>query len=235
MDNDLPVNQTPEPGAYPADPEACLGLAKECYERADYQQAVGAAQRALQLGVQTPEVRLVLGRAWMALGYPAEAAFQFKLILERDPNHAEANAFYDPIRRSVAAIDFIRSANPRELQLDVQRHVVVVRPVGMMAPYTEEENLREAFDRLTGAISLLIQMGATGCVVDLTGVTFITSFFLGMLLEWRRKTTAEGRPMALCVTRREIREVLTTTRISRLIPLMESLDEAIQYIHLASI
>jgi len=234
----MPVDPSPEPVPKPSkntqSSEDALLQAARLYEQGDYPQVQAAVQRLLQQEPDNLQARLLLGKTWMVQGYPSEAAFQFRQILARWPNHAEASACFESIRRIVAAVDAIRSTNPRELQLDVRRHVVVLTLVGMMAPYSEDENLREAFDRLTVVVARLIQLGLMGCVADLTRVDFVTSYFLGMLLEWRRRTLGEGRAMAICVGRPEIRDLLVSSRISRLIPLMESMEEAIDYVHVAS-
>ncbi len=234
----MDVNPEPKQGAEgeidSPDPPTQLRLANDLFQQGEYSKAVAAAQRALQLGLDTPEARLLLGKAWGAQGYPIQAAFQFRQLLSRHPDHAEAAACHESVRRIVAAVDAIRSTNPRELQIDIRRNVIIITLVGMMAPYTDDEDLRGGFDRLTMAIARLLQLGLTGCVVDLTHVHFVTSFFLGMLLEWRRRIYAEGRVMAVCVTRPEIHDLLASSRISRLMPLIGTMEQAIQYVRAAS-
>ncbi len=220
--------------ANPNDPHAHLRLAECMYEHGDYEDAAAGAQRALQLGLDSPEARLVLGKAWMRRGYPTEAAFQFAQLLARHPDHAEAKMCHESIRRTTAVIDVIRNENPPELQLDVRSRVVVLSLAGMMAPYTEDRDLREAFNRLTLAMARLLNLGQVGCVIDLTRVHFVTSFFLSKLLEWRRKLIGETRGIAICGARREILELLTSTRISRVVPMVDTIDEALRIVHQAA-
>jgi len=220
--------------ADPNDPGAHLRLAKHHYEQGDHDTAATEAQRALQLGLESAEARLLLGKAWMRQGCPTEAAFQFAQLLARYPDHAEATACHESIRRTTAVIDVIRSTNPRELQLEVRHHIVVLTLAGMMAPYTDAGDLRQPFERLAVAIARLLQLGQIGCVVDLAKVDFVTSFFLGKLLEWRRKLIGATYGMAICNPRPEIHQLLTSTRVSRQIPIVGSLDRAIRVVQQAS-
>jgi tetratricopeptide (TPR) repeat protein len=227
MDVDPLARLRAELAADPENPEVHYRLAACLYERGEYEEAAAGAQRALRLGLGSAEARLLLGNAWMRQGCPMEAAFQFRQLLDRTPDHAEAAASYESIRRTVAAIEAVREVNPRELQLDVRNHVIVLVLEGMMAPYTDDRDLRQSFDRLTLAVARLLQLGQIGCVVDLTRVYFVTSFFLNRLIEWRRKLLVGGRGMAICGARPEIRELITSSRVSRIITLVDSLDDAI--------
>ena len=92
--------------------------------------------------------------------------------------------------------------------------------------FTEEGDRREALDRLSMVLGRLLQLGQIGCIVDLTRVRFVSSFFLGKLLEWRRKLIGEEHGMAICGANPEIRDLLNSTRVSRMIPVVETLDQA---------
>ena len=76
----------------PSNPEIHLRLATCLYEGGMFAEAAAGAQRALQLGPESSEARLLLGNAWLRQGCPMEAAFQFKQLLDRSPGHAEATA-----------------------------------------------------------------------------------------------------------------------------------------------
>lgn len=213
--------------ADPNDPEIHLRVGERLYEQGSYEDAATAARRALQLGMESVEARLLLGKALTDQGRPGEAAFQFSQLLDRYPDHADACSRYESIRRTVAVIDVIRKNNPPELQLDVQGHIVILTLGGMLAPYTDDGNLRESFDRLTLGLARLLQLGQIGCVVDLSRVHFVTSFFLSRLLEWRRKLIGSQHGMAICGARLEIHELLMSSRISQLIGVVESMEEAV--------
>ncbi|MBN1341155.1 MAG: tetratricopeptide repeat protein [Phycisphaerae bacterium] len=216
--------------AAPDDPHVHLRIAEYLYGQGGYEDAAAAARRALQLGHDWPEARLLLGKAWMGQGCPSEASFQFKQILDRYPDHEEAAAHYESLRRTTAAIEVIRRSNPPDLQLYVRNHVIVLRFSGMMAPYSEDGDYREPFDRLTTAIARLLTLGQIGCVVDLSRVHFVTSFFLSKLLEWRRKLFGDMRGLVICGARPEIRDLLTSTRVSRLMRIVDSLDDAMRIV-----
>ena len=216
--------------AAPNDPEPHLRLAGHFFEQGDYEEAAGEAQRSLQLAPDSVQARLLLGKAQMRQGCPSEAAFQFAQVLSRHRDHAEAAACHESVRRITALIDVVRSQNPPELQLDVRNHVVVLTLAGMLAPYTEDGDLTEPFERLTIGLHRLLQLGQIGCVVDMRRVHFVTSFFLSKLLSWRRKVVGETQGMAICGARPEIYELLTSSRIVRVIPLVDSMAEAMRIV-----
>lgn len=81
--------------------------------------------------------------------------------------------------------------------------------------------------RLKEQLVKLIDGGATGVVVDLTGVTFIDSTALGVLIGGvRRLREADGR-MALVVATRPVERVLTLTGLDRVFTIHATRDAAV--------
>jgi tetratricopeptide (TPR) repeat protein len=228
MDTDEIAKLRSELRANPDDADAHFRMGQYWYGRGEFERAAKEARCALRLGTGCTDVRLLLGKALMEQGHPREAAFQFDQLLKQRPGHAEASACQESIRRVVAVVDVIRRDNPPELQLDVRNHVVVLTLAGVLAPYTEGGSLHEAFDRLTISLARLLQLGQIGCVIDLSHVQYITSYFLGRLLDWRRKVLGDRYGMAICQAPEAIRYLLFSTRISQLITVVDTMDEGIQ-------
>jgi anti-anti-sigma factor len=84
------------------------------------------------------------------------------------------------------------------------------------------------------ALARLLQLGQIGCVVDLTGVRFVTSFFLGKLMEWRRKLSLNAEAIVVCGARPEIHELLISTRLSRIITIVDTMEEALRTVRQAA-
>ncbi len=228
MDEDSLASLREEVEADPNDPDRHMRLARALFEHDRYGEASASSQRALKLGQESVDTRLLLGKSLMRQGNPMEAAFQFEQLLARHPEHEEATACLESLRRITAVVEAIRRLNPRELQIEVRNHVVVLRFSGMMAPLTEDGDFRESYDRLTMAMGRLLAMGHIGCIVDLTSVHFVTSFFLGKLMEWRRKLIGNTRAMVVCGAREEIRELLVSTRLSKVMVVVDTMEEAMR-------
>ena len=73
----------------------------------------------------------------------------------------------------------------------------------------------------------LIDGGSERLVVDLSGVTFIDSTALGVLIGGVRRVNASGGAMALVVTSRPVERVLSITGLDRVFAIHESLEAAV--------
>ena len=73
----------------------------------------------------------------------------------------------------------------------------------------------------------LIDDNAVDVVIDLSGVTFIDSTALGVLIGGVRRVNAAGGAMALVVTSRPVERVLSITGLDRVFTIHESLEDAI--------
>lgn len=62
------------------------------------------------------------------------------------------------------------------------------------------------------------------CVVDLSGLDFIDSTGIGMLLVVNGEAVAADKAIAMVVREGQVKKVVTLTRIGMIIPLYDSLD-----------
>ncbi len=69
--------------------------------------------------------------------------------------------------------------------------------------------------------------GARGLVIDLSGVTFIDSTALGVMIGGVRRLHDSGGAMALVVSSRPVERVLSITGLDRVFTIHASLDEAV--------
>jgi len=73
----------------------------------------------------------------------------------------------------------------------------------------------------------LLDDGVVNLVVDLSGVTFIDSTALGVLIGGVRRVNAAAGAMTLVVTSRPVERVLSITGLDRVFTIHESLEDAI--------
>jgi anti-sigma B factor antagonist len=75
-------------------------------------------------------------------------------------------------------------------------------------------------------------MQTSAClVVDLTQVTFIDSSGLGVLIGARRRATAAGGSLSLVRPPAIVRKLLAGTHLQQILPVHESLDDALAALH----
>lgn len=73
----------------------------------------------------------------------------------------------------------------------------------------------------------LLDAGATKLLIDLTGVTFIDSTALGVLIGGVRRVNSAGGKMALVVVNRPVARVLAITGLDRVFTIHETRDAAL--------
>jgi len=81
--------------------------------------------------------------------------------------------------------------------------------------------------RLKEGLLELLDGGATGVVVDLSGVTFIDSTALGVLIGGVRRLHDAGGRMALVVATRPVERVLTITGLDRVFSIHGTREAAV--------
>jgi anti-sigma B factor antagonist len=97
--------------------------------------------------------------------------------------------------------------------------VGVVRLTGEVDMYTAPQ--------LKQSMLGLIDDGAAKVVIDLSGVTFIDSTALGVLIGGVRRLHAAGGAMALVVATRPVGRVLSITGLDRVFTIHETLEDAL--------
>jgi anti-sigma B factor antagonist len=81
--------------------------------------------------------------------------------------------------------------------------------------------------RLKERLLELLDGGATGVVVDLSGVTFIDSTALGVLIGGVRRLHDVGGRMALVVATRPVERLLTITGLDRVFSIHDTREAAV--------
>jgi anti-sigma B factor antagonist len=80
---------------------------------------------------------------------------------------------------------------------------------------------------LSDALDEAIQAGAGSMVVDMTGVTFVDSMMLGVLLGVTRRIRHSGIEMRIVVDDPHVRRIFELTLLDRVLPLYPSLELAL--------
>lgn len=80
---------------------------------------------------------------------------------------------------------------------------------------------------LSDALDEAIQTGAGSMVVDMTGVTFVDSMMLGVLLGATRRTRPRGMEMRIVVDDPHVRRIFELTLLDRVLQLYPSLELAL--------
>ena len=102
------------------------------------------------------------------------------------------------------------------LRVEIKDGCIICRPVGTLDAYTAPR-LREAMALMASAQSL---------VLDLSEVPFFDSAALAALINGIRRVREGGGQVAVCSTRRNVRRVLETIGFERVVPMVETIDEA---------
>ncbi len=82
-------------------------------------------------------------------------------------------------------------------------------------------------DELEYALSEAIDEAPPALVLDLTGVTFLDSMALGVLLAWPERVAATGGQLRVVTPRPEIRRIFEVTMLDQLFDIDSSRDEAL--------
>ncbi len=103
-----------------------------------------------------------------------------------------------------------------QVRLEIGSGYTVCRPVGALDASTTL-HLTEAMALMTSVPRL---------VIDLSEVPFVDSASLGALVGGIRRVREAGGEVAACSSRPHVRRVLETIGFDRVVPLVETLDEA---------
>ena len=67
-------------------------------------------------------------------------------------------------------------------------------------------------------------------IVDMSQVDFVASIGIGMLVRTAKTLQSQGVSLVLLTPQKTVREVLELSKIDKVIPIAESLDEAVGYL-----
>jgi anti-sigma B factor antagonist len=104
-----------------------------------------------------------------------------------------------------------------DIQVERSNDYTVCRPVGELDAYTVGQ-FRESLAELAGAPRLLI---------DLSGVPFMDSAGLGALIGGIRRAREAGGEVAVACSRPTLTRLLHTTGFDRIVPVTETVEEAV--------
>jgi anti-anti-sigma regulatory factor len=160
----------------------------------------------------------------VSLGPPATAAPVIDAAVAnwlRDPLHAEEDASPNGVTQEVAATASAEGA-PCPIRVSEIQDVKVVTPrVGELVDDRVAELLQEALEQIR------IEQPNAKVAVDLSYVMAMSSRSLGVVLAYALKLARAGGAMRLAHPRPPVRTRLELLRVVELVPLFDSLDEAV--------
>ncbi len=104
-----------------------------------------------------------------------------------------------------------------DIEINRDEAYTLCRPVGELDAYTVAQ-FRDALGELANVPSLLI---------DLSNVPFMDSAGLGALIGGIRRTREAGGEVAVACSRPTLTRLLHTTGFDRIVPVTETLDDAV--------
>ena len=113
------------------------------------------------------------------------------------------------------------SETPFSMETERRDDALVVRLSGRVAEMEALELRRELSLQLAG------ETRPKRVILGLADVSFISSSCLGVFLAVYKEGRKEGTTVAIAGASPLVREVITTTRLYKLFPLYDSLDEAL--------
>ena len=96
-----------------------------------------------------------------------------------------------------------------------------------------EADLHDA-PELRGVLRTVLDRGVASLVIDLSGVTFVDSTTLGVLLATSRRMKAQGGNLRVVISSREIRRLFELTLLDRVIPIDSTRRDALDSLESAS-
>lgn len=103
---------------------------------------------------------------------------------------------------------------------ELDEHHVALRPQGRLDLVTAS--------RLRNAVDDIVEAGRTGVVVDLSGVTFMDSSGLGMLIAGLKRARQAGGELRIAAPGAQVLTALELTKLTRLLQPYGSVDEALE-------
>jgi len=81
-------------------------------------------------------------------------------------------------------------------------------------------------EQLAGSVQENVAARGVNAIIDLSGVTFIASAGIGMLLHCRKQLAAVGAKVVLLGPTPEVARTLRTARMDKLFPIVDTLQDA---------
>lgn len=109
-----------------------------------------------------------------------------------------------------------------ELRFKRKQKTLVIQMEGELDHHTSVELRRQIG-------SAWAEMGGRNLVFDFLGVTFMDSSGIGVMIGRYKETTALGGRIAIANPNEKIREIIRLSGLSRLLPVFDTVAEAIAY------
>jgi anti-sigma B factor antagonist len=111
-----------------------------------------------------------------------------------------------------------------DFRIDEEEHVLGTKTVVLAVHGDADMNVAE---ELEARLTEVIDEGPSAVVLDLSGVTFLDSMTLGVMLHGLKRLGAAGGRLRIVTARPEIRRIFELTLLDRLFELDSSREEAL--------
>jgi anti-sigma B factor antagonist len=118
----------------------------------------------------------------------------------------------------------IRIEIPEDFRIDEQEHI---RGTGTIVLAVHGDADLNGAEELESRLTEVIEEGPSAVVVDLSGVTFLDSTVLGVLLRGLKRLRARGGRFRVVAPSAEIRRIFELTYLDRLFELDATREEAL--------
>ncbi len=105
------------------------------------------------------------------------------------------------------------------MEIEKREDRVIIRPHGKLTEVESHE--------LGGEMAARIESGAKLLVLDLSDVPFLSSSCLGAFMRAHKLGRDKGAGLRLAALQPLVREILVTTKLTKLFPLYETVQEAL--------
>jgi anti-sigma B factor antagonist len=118
----------------------------------------------------------------------------------------------------------IRTEIPEHFRIDENEHI---RGTGTIVLAVHGDADLNVAEELESRLTEVIEQGPSAIVLDLSGVTFLDSMVLGVLLQGLKRLRARGGRLRVVAPRAEIRRIFELTHLDRLFELDSTREEAL--------
>lgn len=170
--------------------------------------------------------RKMLAECHHRIGNPLDAAEHWNRLMSEHPSDADGPLWIDRLDPLVKAVEAVRERNPQHIQISIRNGLTRVLLGGLVAARSDGRNWKIHYARLTNAISQAAAHGLGDCVVDMTKVTFVSSYFQSLVAAWVRRLKPAGGRIVLAGTKGEIHQALLQAGLQRSVRFVGSVAAA---------
>jgi len=151
-------------------------------------------------------------------------------LLHLRPTDGQVRREWQRLSWVLAVLREAETSNPPQIELRVYRQVAVIRLEGVLTQCAEEGGLQTHFEQQVHFLRRLLTLGMRRFVVDMSQITFLSSYFLSVLLEWTRVIRCGGGQICVAGMPEEIRRVFRLGRLLRTIRCHDRLEQALEFL-----